>query len=231
MRADDDGFVSSPKKIMKMCGGQDMDYKILLAKRFLISFESGVCVIKHWKIHNYIQNDRYNETKYLDEKKQIITKENGSYTECIHSGYILDTQVRLGKDRLIGEDKSSQSNKKKMKKNKFGSYNENSHTDTFEDEVQVDPDYKPIKKEKKAPDQIQQVFDLFNNPARVTWRLRELERVAAQALFDTYGLETLKIRIDRIEAEKNNKDPLFPLVTTPSQLLDKMPNVERYFGI
>jgi len=111
----------------------------------------------------------------------------------------------------------------------------NKYADDFEEELQIDPEFKPKKptKEKKVSDDIQSVFELFSNPAKVTWRLREIERVAAQALFDTYGLETLKKRITRIESEKkkNATDPFFPLVTTPSQLLDKMEAVERYLNI
>jgi hypothetical protein len=103
MRADDDGFVGNHKKIMRMVGSSDDDIKVLFAKRFLLSFESGILVIKHWKIHNYIQNDRYTETQYLDEKKSLITKENGSYTECIQNVSTPYTQVRLGKVRL-GKD-------------------------------------------------------------------------------------------------------------------------------
>ena len=101
MRADDDGFVNSPKKIMKMTGASDDDLKLLIAKKFLIPFESGVVVIKHWKIHNYIQKDRYKETIHLEEKGLLSTLENKEYsldTQCIQSGYSLDTQVRLGKD-------------------------------------------------------------------------------------------------------------------------------------
>jgi len=100
MRADDDGFVNNPKKILRMIGCNDDDLKVLLTKRFLISFENGVVVIKHWKIHNYIAKDRYTETKYLEEKSTLITKENGAYTECIQPVYTMSTQVRLGKVRL-----------------------------------------------------------------------------------------------------------------------------------
>lgn len=99
MRADDDGFINNPKKIQRMIGCSDDDLKLLIAKRFLIVFESGVVVIKHWRIHNYIQPDRYHETMYKAEKQQLSLKENKSYTivdtECIHDGYNLDTQVRL----------------------------------------------------------------------------------------------------------------------------------------
>lgn len=97
MEADDDGFVSSPKRIMKILGSNIDDYKILISKRFIIQFDSGICVIKHWRIHNYIQADRYTETKYIEEKKSLELKENGSYTECIQDVYNSDTQVRLGK--------------------------------------------------------------------------------------------------------------------------------------
>ena len=100
MRADDDGFVSNPKKIARSTGASDDDFKVLLTKRFLLSFDSGVVVIKHWRIHNYIQKDRYNETKYTEELSRISVKDNGSYTECTQDVSSLDTQVRLGKVRL-----------------------------------------------------------------------------------------------------------------------------------
>ena len=62
MRADDDGFINKPKTIMRITGTKDDDMKLLVAKKFIIPFENGVVVIKHWKIHNYIKSDRYKET-------------------------------------------------------------------------------------------------------------------------------------------------------------------------
>ena len=100
MRADDDGFLNNPKKIQRMIGATEDDLKLLIAKNFIITFESGVIVIKHWKIHNYIQKDRYKPTVYQEEKDLLTLKENGSYTLGIQDGYNLETQVRLGKDRL-----------------------------------------------------------------------------------------------------------------------------------
>ena len=102
MRADDDGFINNPKKIQRMIGAADDDLKLLLAKRFLIAFESGVVVIKHWKIHNYIQKDRYRPTIYQEEKQMLAEKENKAYTECIQDVSNMDTKCtrRLGKDRL-----------------------------------------------------------------------------------------------------------------------------------
>lgn len=104
MRADDDGFVSSPKKIQRMIGCSDDDFKLLIAKQFIIPFESGVCVIKHWRIHNYIRSDRYTETIYKDEKQELI-EDNGQYEilgipNVIPTVTQMDTQDRLGKDRL-----------------------------------------------------------------------------------------------------------------------------------
>ena len=67
MFADDDGFVNNPKSIMRQVGASIDDMNLLIAKKFILSFDSGVIVIKHWRIHNYIQKDRYKETKYIDE--------------------------------------------------------------------------------------------------------------------------------------------------------------------
>lgn len=100
MRADDDGFINNPRRIQRMIGGTDDDLKLLIAKSFVIEFDSGVIVIKHWRINNYIQKDRYKETVYTDEREMLSVKENGSYTLCIQDGYSSDTQVRLGKNSL-----------------------------------------------------------------------------------------------------------------------------------
>ena len=80
MRADDDGFVNNPKKIQRMIGASDDDCRLLIMKRFVLAFESGVIVIKHWRIHNYIQKDRYKETAYQEEKSMLVVKDNKAYT-------------------------------------------------------------------------------------------------------------------------------------------------------
>ena len=103
MLADDDGFVNSPKGIMRQAGASLDDMNLLIAKRFVLTFDSGVIVIKHWRIHNYIQKDRYKETKYLEERSALALDENGAYTECIQNVSNLDTQVRVGKDSLVLE--------------------------------------------------------------------------------------------------------------------------------
>ena len=112
MRADDDGFINNPRKIQRMIGASDDDLKVLVMKRFILPFNSGVVVIKHWKIHNYIRNDRYKETVYKEERALLELKANGAYTELYttgipsgipngnQTGNQMETQVRLGEVRL-----------------------------------------------------------------------------------------------------------------------------------
>lgn len=110
MNADDDGFVNNPKKIQRMCGASDDDFKLLIAKSFVILFESGVIVIKHWKMHNYIQADRYRPTDYVEEKSMLGLKKNKAYTLDESKMYTKCIQdVSVGKDSIgkISIDKDS----------------------------------------------------------------------------------------------------------------------------
>ena len=86
MLADDDGFVNSPKSIMRQSGASNDDLNLLIAKKFILTFDSGVIVIKHWRINNYLRNDRYKETTYLEEKNALVIKENGVYDAGIPNG-------------------------------------------------------------------------------------------------------------------------------------------------
>lgn len=122
MRADDEGFISNPKKIMRMIGSDEDSMKLLIAKQFIIPFESGIVVIKHWKIHNYIQSDRFKETICTEERKQLGYAENREYvkldTECIHDVSSLETQYSIGKNSIdkISIDKDSVGDKRKAKR-------------------------------------------------------------------------------------------------------------------
>ena len=80
MFGDDDGFVNSPKAIMRQCGASEDDFKILFAKKFILPFDSGVIVIKHWRLNNYLRSDRYTPTKYLEEKAMLKVEANGVYS-------------------------------------------------------------------------------------------------------------------------------------------------------
>lgn len=113
MRADDEGFVNNPKAIMRTVGCAEDDISLLITKQFVIPFASGIIVIRHWKIHNYIQKDRLKETKCVNEKAMIGVDNSGAYdllddtdgTICTQDVSRMDTQVRLGKVSLeLGKD-------------------------------------------------------------------------------------------------------------------------------
>jgi hypothetical protein len=127
MRADDDGFINNPKKIQRIIGCSDDDLKLLIAKNFIIPFETGIVVIKHWKIHNYIQKDRYKETVYKEEKALLLTKTNNAYTldtECIQDVYSSDTQysIELDKSKYRDSIEIDKSKSKKPVRYKYGEY-------------------------------------------------------------------------------------------------------------
>lgn len=135
MRADDDGFVSSPKKIQRVVGCSDDDFKVLITKRFIIPFETGIVVIRHWKIHNYIQKDRYKETLYSDEKSLLTQEENGTYklmdTSCIQNGDTGKVSIELDKynkrENIYKREKELpdtllDDSKKEEKKEPYGKY-------------------------------------------------------------------------------------------------------------
>ena len=149
MRADDDGFVNKPKSLMRMVGCKDDDLTILFAKKFLIPFESGVVVIKHWKIHNYIRKDTYTETKYKEEKATLELDENSAYRlsgdgplqlrdESVTSP---STQVRLGQvstGKVSVGEVIEEAEPPKPTRHKYGMY---------ENVLLTDEDYQKLKEE------------------------------------------------------------------------------------
>nr|DAU93610.1 MAG TPA: replisome organizer [Caudoviricetes sp.] len=116
MRADDDGFVGNPKRIQRLVGASEDDLKLLIAKRFLLVFEDGVIVIKHWRMHNTIQRDRYTRTAYIEELNQLKLKDNKSYTfhdidaensmetKCLQNGNKMETDWKQNDNTDIGLD-------------------------------------------------------------------------------------------------------------------------------
>lgn len=124
MRADDDGFVANPKKIQRLINCADDDLKLLVAKRYLLVFDSGIIVIKHWRLHNYIRKDTYTATLYQEEKATLYLKADGAYTDNPTSVFApvtvpsqsrdgsVDgslTQDSIGKDSIgkVSKDKST----------------------------------------------------------------------------------------------------------------------------
>ena len=80
MNADDEGFINSSRRICGMCGAGEADLDRLVLAGFVIRFDSGIFVIKHWKINNRIRSDRCKSTNYPDEKAMLWVKENGVYS-------------------------------------------------------------------------------------------------------------------------------------------------------
>ncbi|WP_304508947.1 phage replication initiation protein [Anaerotignum sp.] len=129
MRADDDGFIGNPKRIQRMIGASDDDLKLLIAKRFVLVFDDGVIVIKHWRMHNTIQGDRYTPTVYQEEMNKLLIKGNKSYSlndgnkmfpKCKQNdntglglglGLDLDKGLGLGLEEGKGEDEEPKEKK------------------------------------------------------------------------------------------------------------------------
>lgn len=146
MYADDDGFVN-PRKIMRMLGSSEDDLKILLGKRFLLTFASGVVVVKHWKINNLVRKDWYRPTQYVEEKGLLLIKENGAYTDDLEGYSLVNeplTQVRLGK---VSIDNTYPSQAQ----------------DSEEKHETLDPElYPPAKQKKEALPSVSDVLAIWN---------------------------------------------------------------------
>lgn len=148
MLADDDGFVSSPRAILRQCGATQDDMLILLQKRFILSFDSGIIVIKHWRINNYLQSDRKKDTTYKDELRSLMLDENNAYTEkkdeenpCIQNVYTMYTQGSIDKNRL---DKVSVEGEKKEDNNQTEKQINNKR---YPNISLSDDDYEKLKRE------------------------------------------------------------------------------------
>lgn len=109
MRADDEGFLNNAKKIQRMIGASEDDLKLLVAKRFVLAFESGIYVIKHWKMNNYLRSDRFKPTQYEEEKAMLSVKTNGAYTLGIPNGNQRYTQHSIAEHSIdkVSIDKNS----------------------------------------------------------------------------------------------------------------------------
>ena len=161
IRADDDGFVANPRKIARSLGAGVDDMKVLITKKFVIAFEDGVCVIKHWRINNFIRKDIYKETKYLNLKQTLFIRPNGAYTLTddgnaipIPKGHfqlesvnvaLTERQLSIGKGSVdkVSEDKNKRESEDAPPSPK----------DFFEDKLKQDDFIQWLVDEKKvAPD-------------------------------------------------------------------------------
>lgn len=118
MEADDDGFVCSANKTLRMVGASRDDLNLLIAKGFVIPMQDGVCVIRHWRVHNYIRKDRYKETPYITLKNQLVLTVDNVYEMVqLPSHNELSTVGIPNCNQLVGSgDTQVKSNKVKSNK-------------------------------------------------------------------------------------------------------------------
>lgn len=173
MRADDDGFVGNPKRICKLIGCNEDDLKLLLMKRFVLGFENGVIVIKHWRMHNTIQKDRYVPTSYSDELKQLGIKDNKSYTlspmetKCIQNvSTDIDIDIDIDIDKDIDKDINKDINNKiiyllsSSKNTYIGMKLENEFNETLKMMIKAAQVTKKIPKQGRLEDLMKEmIFD------------------------------------------------------------------------
>lgn len=139
MNADDDGFVKNPKRISRMMGACDDDMRLLVAKSFVITYDTGVIVIKHWRMHNLLRKDRYKETEYTDEKSMLNIKKNGAYTLDKSQGKPLIEVVRqpngnqMAPQDSIGKDSIDKDSIEKENTKESSSLSDSGETFDFED--------------------------------------------------------------------------------------------------
>lgn len=103
MNADDDGFIDNWKSILRMTGTKEDDLKILIAKSYVIPFDTGVIVIRHWRMNNYLRTDRYKETTHKQEKNQLTLGENEEYLlskSCVGIPMVNPDKNSIDKNRL-----------------------------------------------------------------------------------------------------------------------------------
>ena len=206
MEADDDGFLDNYKGLIRAINASDDDLKVLLSKRFLIIFPSKIIVVKHWLINNTVRSDRYHETKYLDEKRALIVKENGAYTELIKDGIPngnqMATQYRIEeyrKDTVCGEESPQ-------------------IVETSEEEE------KPTKHERRTKDK-EAVYKLFSSKEQPWWRHAQ-QKIAALSLFDLIGIDKIKRGLSIMK--ENADDRYCPQASTPFEYESQLPKLTRY---
>ena len=185
MRADDDGFVGSPKIICRTVGASEDDLKLLIAKRFILSFADGVIVIKHWRMHNNLSRNRYKETNYTEDKAMLRLKSNNAYTLDCSGSDIDDSRLIESSSRQIDAQKTQ-------------------HRRNI-DAQKTQPD--KIREDKNRIDKgsisCQQIADLYNDTCvsfpRVT-TLSDARKKAIKARLNNYSIEDFENLFVKAEA-------------------------------
>ena len=192
MRADDDGFVGNPKKIMRNVGAAEDDLKLLIAKKFLITFDNGVIVIKHWRIHNTLSAGRYHETTYVTEKDMLKLKRNNAYT--LNDGEDIDDEklIEMGK-RQVDEQKTNNRRAKDEQKT-------NSDLDLDKNKIREDLDKdKDLDKSKEEREEKRHHFGEYGHVMLTDEQLKKLNA--------DYGEEATRQAIKKVDeyCQQNGK--------------------------
>lgn len=197
MRADDDGFVSNPKKIIRLVGANDDDLKVLIAKKLIIPFESGVIVIRHWKLNNYLRKDRYIETIYKQEKSLLNEDENGVYELGIPDDNQTSTVGLPSKEKNSIEKNSIEENRKekKIKKEKKSTEFDELINSNFTDEELRNTVYEFIKMRKaiKKPLTTRGLELMINKLYKLTTNIDEQIEILNNSIMNNWqGIFPLK---------------------------------------
>lgn len=191
MRADDDGVVNNPRTIMRMIGASNDDMNLLISKKFVIVLEETIIIIKHWRINNYIQKDRYVPSKYKELIDNLSLDENNAYTakneQCIQGVSKTDTEciqgvstgkVSIGKDSIV------------LKENIIKEKNQS---------------FSP-----KIPQELQELFDFWNSKGIVVHRTinEKMVQLLKKAL-DLYGQAQIKQAIENYSIVLNDSTYYF----------------------
>lgn len=225
-RADDDGFVANPKRVMRDIGSQLDDLRLLVAKKFLISFDDGVVVVKHWRINNYIRKDIYKETKYLDLKRTLLIRPNGAYT-LTDDGQAVP--VPAGHFQL--EDIKPKNGLPEPQNN----VHEPSTTRALSiGKVRLGKDRinntAPAKAVTEQNKEIQECIYLFRilNPNYKSLFANKTQRSDAEFLLATFGTKDVERNV--YLAKFCFTDKFFPNFTTPHELRLKWPKVVKFWA-
>jgi len=184
MGADDEGFIDKAKTIQRTIGASDDDMKLLIAKGFIIPFDSGVVVIRHWRIHNYIRSDRFQSTLHQDEKTQLEYDHSKTamlkpLENVIPNGYHLDTQDRVSKVSL---DKDS------LDKDSLTTYTEEDEVIPYKEIIE----YLNTKTGKNYRDNVQKNKSLIKARWSEGYRLDDFKQVIDNTVTDWSGTKYAK---------------------------------------
>lgn len=255
--ADDDGFVSSPKMVMRIVGATSDEIVLLVNKKFIIPFNNGICVIKHWRIHNQVRKDRYEETKYKKEKESLFIRENGAYTTNyvnaipVPSGYFSMENIEeqflatnwqpvgalgkgsIGKVNTATPSEIADTNKEEKITNTNTQKKDMAWKEYEEKEIQIDEDYleKEDKKEIKdisSQKKVKTIYELFSK-YDFDVSMLGINKSQRKAAETLFDTQELEQVEKAIEFySKRKKDEFCPDVSTPWDLASKWTKLLAY---